>query len=174
MQLIPATTEKLYIPSTEYFKKPLSVIGRLEFKSEHPVILRRGSSAYTSISEFYRTEESPGTSIILLPQKLIRELENLYIFDNPQEIQRFLLTNEYLIEILFEAPVHIYRIFGHVPIHLELHHDPEESWDELFIVINSPYCAEEAIRLENKLTEEWFLDRMEETKGKLNITEEPL
>jgi len=103
-----------------------------------------------------------------------RELENLYIFENFKEIKNFLLTNDYLIEILFEAPEHIYRIFGRVSIHLELHHDPEEGWDELFIVIKSLYSAEEAIRLENRLAEEWFLDRMKDTKGKLNITEEPL
>ncbi|HHT9124249.1 MAG TPA: hypothetical protein ACFYD6_00350 [Candidatus Brocadiia bacterium] len=103
-----------------------------------------------------------------------RELENLYIFDNSKEIENFLLTNDYLIEILFEAPEHIYRIFGHVPIHLELHHDHEEGWDELFIVVKSAYSAEEAIRLENRLAEEWFLDRMKDTKGKLNIIEEPL
>jgi hypothetical protein len=61
-----------------------------------------------------------------------------------------------------------------VRVCLELHRDPEEGWDELFIVIKSEYGAEEAIRLENRLAEEWFLDRMKDTKGKLNIVEEPL
>lgn len=103
-----------------------------------------------------------------------RELENLYIFENSKEIKNFLLTNDYLIEILFEAPEHIYRIFGQVPVRLELHRDPEEGWDELFIVIKSSYSAEEAFKLENRLAEEWFLNRIKDTRGRLNITEEPL
>lgn len=113
-------------------------------------------------------------SITFQPQRLIGELEKLYIVDNPKEIKNFLLTNDHLIDILFEAPDHIYRIFGQVPIYLELHHDPEEGWDELFIVIKSTYSAEEAVKLENRLAEEWFLNRIKDTKGKLNITEEPL
>lgn len=61
-----------------------------------------------------------------------------------------------------------------VNIHLELHHDPEEGWDELFIVIRSPYPPAEAVRRENQLAAEWFLDRIKDTRGKLNIIEEPL
>ncbi len=106
--------------------------------------------------------------------EVFRELGNIYTIDNPREIKDFLLSNDCLMEILFEAPEHIYRIFGQVPIHLELHKDPEEGWDELFIVIKSSYSAEEALRLENRLAEEWFLDRIRDTKGKLNVTEEPL
>ena len=76
---------------------------------------------------------------------------------------------------LLEAPWEIRRVFGDdIVLELELHHDPEEGWDELFIVIKSAYSPEEAIKLENRLAEGWFLDRMKETRGKLNITEEPL
>lgn len=174
MQLIPVTTKKRYIPSTEYLKQPSPTIERFESKPGPLIVLRREFFAPVSIPEFYTTEELTETSITLQPQRLIRELEKLYTFDNPKEIKNFLLTNDYLIEILFEAPGYIYRIFGQVPIHLELHHDPEEGWDELFIVIKSAYSAEEAIRLENRLAEEWFLDRIKDTRGRLNITEEPL
>lgn len=174
MQLIPVTTEKRYISSTEYLKQPSPAIERFESKPETLVILRRGFFAPVSIPEFYEGEKLAETSITFQAQKLIEQLENLYIFDNPKEIKNFLLTNNYLIEILFEAPGHIYRIFGQVPIHLELHHDPEEGWDELFIVVKSPYSAEEAIRFEKRLAEEWFLDRMKDTRGKLNTIEEPL
>lgn len=114
-------------------------------------------------------------SVFFNREKDFRLLERLFnLSNNPGEVKRFLLVNSYLIEILLEAPTHIYRIFGQVPMELELHHDPEEGWEELFIVIKSAYSAEEAIRLENKLAEEWFLDRMKDTRGKLNITEEPL
>lgn len=162
MQLISLTTGKPYIPSISFFRESL------------PVISGRGFFAPVSIPDLYRKEDIAETSITLQPQRLISELEKLYIFDNPEEIKNFLSTNDYLIEILFEAPEHIYGTFGQVPVHLELHHDPEEDWDELFIVIKSTYSAEEAIRLENRLAEEWFLNRIKDTRGKLNITEEPL
>ncbi|MEW6409980.1 MAG: hypothetical protein AB1488_07695 [Nitrospirota bacterium] len=174
MQLIRATTEKRYVPSTKYLKLSSPAIERFESKPEQLLILRHGFFAPVSIPEFYSTEELTETSKTLQPLRLIEKLEDLYTFDNPKEIKNFLLTNDYLIEILFEASDHIYRIFGQFPIHLELHRDPEEGWDELFIVIKSTYSAEESIRLENRLAEEWFLNRIKDTRGKLNITEEPL
>ena len=91
------------------------------------------------------------------------------------EVISFVRKYPFLLSILEEAPDQIYRIFGKdILLRLELRHDPEEGWDELFIVIRSVYSAEEAIRLENRLADEWFLDRIKETRGKLNITEEPL
>ena len=101
-------------------------------------------------------------------------MENVYIFKNPNEITSFLSDNDFLRNLLKEAPQHIKRIFGEVPIHLELHNDPEENWSELFIVIKTSLSPKEAIDKENRLIEEWFLGVIEETDGKLNITEEPL
>jgi len=90
-------------------------------------------------------------------------------------IRKFLEENEYLYPILAEAPGKIFSVFGtDVKISLELHRDPEEDWEELFIIIKSHYATDEAVRLEKKLAEEWFLLRLQSTKGKLNITEEPL
>lgn len=90
-------------------------------------------------------------------------------------IRKFLEENEHLYPILAEAPDKIFSVFGpDAKISLELHRDPEEDWEELFIIIKSPYSTEEATRLEKKLAEEWFLPRLQSTKGKLNITEEPL
>ncbi len=100
-------------------------------------------------------------------------------FDIPlheeDEINKFLEENKYLYPILAEAPDEISSVFGtDTKISLELHRDPEEDWEELFIVIKSPYSTKEAARREKKLTEEWFLGKLQSTKGKLNITEEPL
>jgi hypothetical protein len=104
-------------------------------------------------------------------------LEGMYEIpvDHKKVIAGFLKSRKYLHPILKEAKPRIISVFGeNVKICLELHHDPEEGWDELFIVIKSASSPEEAIRLENKLAEEWFLDRMKATRGKLNIIEEPL
>ena len=95
--------------------------------------------------------------------------------DRRKEIQKFLEEENYLYPILEEAKDRIISVFGeNVKIFLDLYHDTEENWDELFIIIKSSYSAEEAVKLENRLAEEWFLGRMKETRGKLNITEEPL
>ena len=105
---------------------------------------------------------------------VISELEKFYFLRNPNEITQFLFENDFLIETLVEAPQHINRIFGEIPLLLELHKDPEENWDELFIVIKSFFSPEEALKKENRLIDEWFFDKIEKTRGKLNITEEPL
>lgn len=98
-----------------------------------------------------------------------------YQIENEEEVISFVKKHPFLVNVIEEAPYQIYRIFGRdVTVCLELHHDPEEGWDELFIVIKSAYSAEEAIGLENRLSQEWFLDKIKETKGKLNITEESL
>jgi len=92
-----------------------------------------------------------------------------------EEIKRFVEEHPHLFPILMEAKEQIISVFGNkIKICLELHHDPEEAWDELFIVIKSPYSPKKAIELENRLSESWFLRRMRDTKGDLNFSEEPL
>jgi hypothetical protein len=115
------------------------------------------------------------TSVFIRKLKKISRLGRLYYFYNPDEIQRFLLTHDYLIENLFEAYDQIKRIFGeNIEVHLEYEIDPEEEWDELFIVIKSPYPTEKAIELEKRLFDEWFVHIMDKVNNKLNFTEEPL
>ena len=107
------------------------------------------------------------------PMKQWDEIHRLYGFDDSGEIKDFVSHNTQILSALLEAPEHVRRIFGDVPLHLELHHDPEEGWDELFIVIKTSYSAKKAIELENKLFDEWFVHVMPSTKNKLCITEEP-
>ncbi|MFC1716720.1 hypothetical protein ACFL6S_23835 [Candidatus Poribacteria bacterium] len=105
------------------------------------------------------------------------EIEGMYEVpeEHREKIQTFLEEHRHLLPILGEAEGKITSVFGkNVKLRLELHSDPEEVWDELFIVIRSGYSATEALRLENKLAQEWFLDKMKDTKGRLNIIEEPL
>ncbi len=123
--------------------------------------------------EFYK-EENKESSVYLLPQVLIDNLEEKYIFINPEEIKAFLLSNIDLIDILIDAPEHIRRIFGEVPIYLKLTHDPEENWDELFIVIKTSYSPEKAVEFENKLFDEWFINVIDKVNTRLSFTEEPL
>lgn len=104
------------------------------------------------------------------------ELNDMYEIDPKDwaKIQAFLEQHPFLYPIVNEAKGHIASVFGReAKVCLELEHDPEEGWDELFIVVKSKCSAEEAIRLEGQLMEEWFLDRMKNTRGKLSIVEDP-
>ena len=121
------------------------------------------------------TGEIKENSYLLYPIRMIERLREFYVFKGIGKIQEFLRSNEDLIPILYEALGHIYRIFGPNVINfLELHSDPEESWDELFIVIKSPYPSEKARELMDRLGDEWFLNIIDKVGNRLCITEEPL
>jgi len=112
-----------------------------------------------------------------ITSKFETKMENLqaqFIITKPDQIRKFLLRNDYLLEILNEAPIFIRKIFGHVPIYLEIDRDPEEGWEEMFITIRSSWPAQKAMELEGHLRNQWFLSRKEATRGKLNIIEKPL
>ncbi len=105
------------------------------------------------------------------------EVEDIYEVStgHRKEIERFLTKHKHLIPLLKDAKTQIVSVFGkNVKLCLEIHRDLEEGWNELFIIIKSEYSAKEAVRLENRLADEWFLDIIKDTKGRLNIIEEPL
>jgi|WetSurMetagenome_2_1015567.scaffolds.fasta_scaffold408044_2 hypothetical protein len=106
----------------------------------------------------------------------IEELENIYFFINPDRIKYFLDQHTFLYPILFEAKDKIYKIFGKEvkKLCLELILDPEDGSKDLFIIIKTNLSAEDAIKYENRLSEDWFLYKFVEIKGLLNFTEESL
>ena len=105
----------------------------------------------------------------------IASIEDIYNFANREDIMSFLKTNRFLIKILKEAYENIKTIFGaSVYLYLELCADPEEDFEELFIVIKSTHDSEEALHLLDKLDKSWFLRVVDSTQGKLNITVESI
>jgi len=156
------------------YQKTLPLITQFEYYGTTSVMLE-SKKDWRKLLEKNLMEQSVEISFFLEFQRNIKLLKDIYTFENPYDIIKFLWTNQFLIEILFEAQEQIKKIFGEeIILDLELHHDPEENWDELFIIIKSSYSAEKAVELEKKLFEDWFVYRMDSTKGKLNITEEPL
>ncbi|MBI5208124.1 MAG: hypothetical protein HY934_10110 [Candidatus Firestonebacteria bacterium] len=128
---------------------------------------------FININNSIRINE--GNSIFLKTFEDIKILKIQYSFKEEKEIEIFLDNNKFLIEILIEAKNKIINIFRqNVELLLELHKDYEEDFEELFIIIKAFYSPEEMITLANKLDEAWFLNRMDDTKGKLNITVESL
>lgn len=138
--------------------------------------LPEGRMLESNISGFRKWENSIVSPYYPeLPENIeLSEIEKKYIFAQPERIKNFLFLNKDLIPFLEEGIYQIHRIFGsNISIYLDLHTDPEEGWDELFIVIKSPYDPKKALLLEKKLFEEWFVYVMDKVQNRLNITEEP-
>jgi len=100
-------------------------------------------------------------------------IKSLYSLRNEEAIVEFLSQNRDLMEYLLDAPAKIREIFGDdVKLELELHTDPEENWDELFIVIVTSVSPKEVIEMERQLFKEWFGKIVDKIGGRLNYTSE--
>jgi len=159
--------------TSSLFYNAKDIIGRIMSRVDVPNYPRPKFD--TSLTYLNRIIFDNSTTLGLERKDIVDELKGIYEFSNIEEIRNFIMQNNYLVNILNEAPENIYRIFGRsIKLILELHSDPEEEWDELFIVIKSPYTAEKAVALERKLFNEWFVHIMDKVNNKLNFTEEPL
>lgn len=137
------------------------------------------SGTITSVTDLFKKylrplyDWSDEPSIIVKQNETIEYLKQDYELIDPPAIKAFLLGNAFLIDFLLEAIGKIDGLFGFGTRKvLELVIDPDENFEELFIVIKSNYSAEEARTLLNSLMDEWFLDVIDRTRGLLNITEE--
>ena len=100
----------------------------------------------------------------------IFSLNKYYILKNPEEIRNFLFENDYLIPVLYVAPEFIKKYFPDSQIELEVYRDPEiPEWKRLFVYIVVKVEPEEALEIMNKLEDEWWLDAMVKTKGKMGL-----
>jgi len=63
-----------------------------------------------------------------------------------------------VIGVLGEAPDRITKLFGNVPLHLEVIRDPEEDVELLFIEIKTDLPSGRAVDLLDTLDDEWWLD----------------
>ena len=101
-------------------------------------------------------------------------LADFYVFDNPQQIEDFLLANSDLADILLSGVSCITQSFGYVLKRLEYYRDLDERTGKLFIIIQSPFETEENMQRQNKLITEWFAKLPARIRGKLGIETEPI
>ncbi len=107
--------------------------------------------------------------------ELFNAIKSVYYIDETFEVLNFLRENDFLINIIFSSVHVVNAVFGNgVATSLEIKRDPEEEYEELFIVIKSSYTAYEARERMSILLDYWFLDILDKTQGKLNILEQPL
>jgi hypothetical protein len=74
--------------------------------------------------------------------------------------------------ILLDAPDVIREVFGDVRPILDFVNDPEEGWEELFIVIPVREPAPKALERLERLDSVWFTDAARGAKFALNVTVE--
>jgi hypothetical protein len=86
------------------------------------------------------------------------------------EVVRFLSAHRYLLPILLDAVPHIKRVFGPSPVYLEVEHDPDEGFEELFGVVMVEAEPEKALDLLGRFDQEWFAKVVRRTRSRLNFT----
>lgn len=108
---------------------------------------------------------------IIKSQRFLYQIEEIYSLRNAETVRGFLHTYPQLIEVLLEAHVYLQRYFGPDPqVTLEVVSDPEvEAIEELFAYILASLPVDEALTRLDKLDEEWFLDQLDRTGGRLNF-----
>ncbi len=77
-----------------------------------------------------------------------------------------------VVSALSEAPAAVRRVFGEVRPALELVVDPEEGWEELFIVIPPTGPTDQALRQLRQLDANWFGDAARRARFAFNVTVE--
>ena len=109
-----------------------------------------------------------------LTLEIASSLYQLYRFIHPElEIINFI--REYnLWAFLLEAHREIRRVFGNdIVLELELHHDPEEDFEGLFITIRTNLSPEDSLNLLDRLDEEWWLYVDDDISNILEIMVKP-
>ena len=102
---------------------------------------------------------------------IFEQLAASYQIENPPEAEAFLKEYSSLIPLLREAVPQVRLIFGtDVRLTLQVVHDPEVADEsELTVYIHTNLPVEEAMDKLSRLDEEWFLDQLHCTHGKLNL-----
>jgi hypothetical protein len=101
-----------------------------------------------------------GTSVLEMPSG----------FEMNDEVASFVAQHPYLSGLLEQATTKVTEIFGESAMtRVELHHDPEEGYEELFVVVSASLEPEEAMDCLRRLDEEWLLNVLSETQGKFNV-----
>jgi len=111
-------------------------------------------------------------------ERKLTTLSKLYIFsdrNSKTEAIQFIKDHPFLFSVLIEAPRHIFSIFGNnIRLYLELHRDPEEDFEGLFIIIKTKRSPKESLNLLDRLDEEWWLNVDDNVSNMLEIMVRPI
>jgi hypothetical protein len=102
--------------------------------------------------------------------KSINELQKKYKILNLKEVKKYLLNNQDLIPILLDSPKLINEILPNALLEIELHIDPEERWERLFIIIRANGISDNFTQVVKKLFFGWFKNYPKEVKNRLSFS----
>jgi len=106
-----------------------------------------------------------------LPYRYLHQLEEVYSLRDAAAVSGFLHAHPQIVEILLEAEAHLQKHFGpDSQIELAVVSDPEvEGEEQLFAYILTSLPVDEALARLDRFDEEWFLDQLDRTLGRLNF-----
>lgn len=99
-------------------------------------------------------------------------LDRSYTFRDRDDVTAFLAEHPSLPDLLVEASSRIARLFPlPQPLALEIFRNIEEDEAEgiLFVVIPTKLTPEEALRLLDRLDDDWLVDAVRQTRGRFNV-----
>ena len=86
-------------------------------------------------------------------------LHELFDFRDASAISSFLQTNPFLSDVLLGAYYSASKWFGNnTPLALEVFSDPDEGYDQLFLLIRTQLPADDAQQRLDALYDDWWLD----------------
>lgn len=101
----------------------------------------------------------------------VKELERLYSVRDPIQVRTFLSEHAFLVPLLDAAHDIATRYFAPLSLALEVIADPDSTDDQqlvLFVVLQS--TPAEAFAKLQRFDDEWWLDAVDEAKGRLCIS----
>lgn len=146
-----------------------------EVDTESHRIVHTGTLGETSVVPFKPVKvtwkASGPVRLIAGHVMLVDRLRDLYEFKGAPDVERFLETHLWLNDLLLEAREVIRTYFGDdVEVALEVVADPEALGDEqLFVLIRTDLPRQEARARLAELDQEWWLDALPATEGKMEI-----
>ena len=123
-----------------------------------------------SVDELMHEAEQE-VSLVLTVHQHAQWLEHIFVFSDPGDVWRLLLTHEWLSAALLEAHGHILRVFDGsiVDLALEYDIDPEEGYEELFVIIRTNLSVGESLARLEKFDEEWWLEVDAEVRSLVGV-----
>ena len=99
----------------------------------------------------------------------LTDIEKVYVLRGPDEIQAFLKTAPYLVDLLKAAYPFLQKQFGdNVQVALEVIDDPEvEDWRTLFGYILTSLPVDEALSRLNRFDEGWLAHQSDQVQAQL-------
>ncbi len=102
----------------------------------------------------------------------INDLRSKFEITNFEEVRNFLMKNRFLVSLIEEIPSKICQYFGNgQKLALQFLYEPDfpQSF-ELWVHILTALPAKEALSVLERFDEEWWLESIDKSDGKVNIT----